>query len=151
MIVEKLSKLSKVFKLNAMDLLSKKFAQKQIKSSLVKKSKRKSKEIVMELAGFCVNNDLRQRGFLPSKLSSSRKIPPDHPTGILCLIKSYDISPLLYDHVYMRKFICVIMCNVCNNVLITLYVLNHPPSNIHAPYYENDNIVDNHHDHIDHD
>ena len=33
--------------------------------------------------------------------------------------------------------------------MITLYVLNHPPSNIHAPYYENDNIVDNHHDHID--
>ena len=30
--------------------------------------------------------------------------------------------------------------------MITLYVLNHPPSNIHAPYYENDNIVDNHHD-----
>ena len=40
----------------------------------------------MNSAGFCVNNDLRQGGFLSSKLSSAWKIPTNYPSGIIIFV-----------------------------------------------------------------
>ena len=40
----------------------------------------------MNSPGVCVNNDLRQGGFLSSKLSSAWKIPTNYPSGIIIFV-----------------------------------------------------------------